>query len=302
MNTKPLAATGVNLPEVGLGTWGYHGGVEPLRAGFDLGALFVDTAESYDSELVVGQAVRGLRERVFVASKVSPANFRPADVRRALEASLQRLGLDHLDLYQLHQPNPDVPIEETMGAMEALVDAGKVRFIGVSNFSVPQLQAARKALRRHPLVSDQVRYNLADRTIEPELLPFCQANGITVIAYSPLSREFQRIRDCDPEGALDAVARATGKTPAQVALNWCLDHDGVVVIPKGNSVAHVRENCGASGWRLTPEQRQLLDANIQFRRRGGLDAALRRLVPRGLTPMIKRSMAMLPRGLRARVR
>jgi diketogulonate reductase-like aldo/keto reductase len=301
MDTKPLAATGIKLPEIGLGTWDYHGGVEPLRAGFELGATFVDTAESYGSEPVVGQAVRELRERAFVASKVSPEHFRAADVRRALDASLQRLGLDHLDLYQLHQPNPDIPLEETLGAMEALVDAGKIRFIGVSNFSVAQMQAAQRALRKHPLVANQVRYNLADRTIEAELLPFCQAQGITVIAYSPLSREFQRIHDCDPEGALQEVACATGKTPAQVALNWCLGQPGVVVIPKGNSEAHVRENCGASGWRLTPEQRRLLDGKIQFRRRSGLDAALRRLVPGSLVPLIKRSLSLLPRGLRRRV-
>jgi len=302
MNTQPLAATGVNFPEIGLGTWDYHGGIEPLRAGFELGATFVDTAESYESEPVVGQAVRGMRERVFVASKVSPEHFRAADVRRALDASLLRLGLDHLDLYQLHQPNPAIPIAETMGAMEALVDAGKIRFIGVSNFSVAQLQAARQALRKHPLVSNQVRYNLADRTIEAELLPFCQAQGITVIAYSPLSRELQRIHDCDPEGVLPEVARATGKTPAQVVLNWCLCQDGVVVIPKGNSVAHVRENCGASGWRLTPDQKRRLDEKLQFRRRSATEMALRSMVPSGLAPLVKRSLGLLPRSLRRRMR
>lgn len=302
MNTKPLAATGVNLPEIGLGTWDYHGGIEPLRAGFDLGATFVDTAESYESEPMVGQAVRGMRGRVFVASKVSPEHFRGADLSRAADASLKRLGLDYLDLYQLHQPNSAVPIAETMNAMEALVDAGKIRFIGVSNFSVEQLNAARQALRKHPLVSNQVRYNLADRTIEAGLLSFCQKQNITVIAYSPLGRELQRIHDCDPEGALTEIARVTGKTPAQVALNWCLCQDHVVVIPKGNSVAHVRENGGASGWRLAADQKRLLDEKIQFRRRSAAETTLRGLVPRGLTPWVKRGLGLLPRSLRRRVR
>jgi len=261
----------------------------------------VDTAESYGSEPVVGQAVRGVRERVFVATKVSPDHFRAADLARAADASLTRLRLDHIDLYQLHQPNPAVPLAETMGAMEALVDAGKVRFIGVSNFSLAQLKAARRALCKHPLVANQVRYNLADRTIEAELLPYCRAQGILVIAYSPLGREWQRILDCDPEGALTEVAQATGKSPVQVALDWCLCQDGVVVIPKGNSVAHVRENCGASGWRLTPAQKRLLDEKLQFRRRSATEMALRSIVPRGFAPLVKRTLSLLPRGVRRRV-
>ena len=302
MLTKSLGATGCQLPEVGLGTWGYHGGVEPLRAGFAAGALFVDTAESYGSEEVVGQALVGMRDRVFLASKVSPGNFRPADLRQAADASLLRLGVDHMDLYQLHEPNPAVAIEETMGAMEALVDVGKVRFIGVSNFSVPEMKAAAQALRKYPLVSNQLRFNLADRTIETEVLPFCEANRITVIAYSPLGREWQRILDCDPEAVLEEIAEASGRTAAQVALNWCLCRDGVVVIPKSNSVGHVLENCEASGWRLTPRQREMLDCRIRFRRRSRWEMALRGMVPGGLAPVVKRGLARLPRSLRSRLR
>ncbi|MSR64386.1 MAG: aldo/keto reductase [Verrucomicrobiae bacterium] len=250
--------------------------------GFEVGALFVDTAESYGSEPVVGQALAGMRDRVFLASKVSAGNFHPAALRRSTDASLQRLKVEHLDLYQLHTPNPAIPIEETMGAMEELVDAGKIRFIGVSNFSVPEMKAAMRALRKHPLVANQVRYNLVDRTIESEIAPFCQANKITVIAYSPLGRELQRILDCDPGGAFAEVVQATGKTAAQVALNWCLGHEDVVVIPKGNSVSHIRENCGASGWRLTSDQRQMLDTRIQYRRRSRAGMLLRGMVPGGL--------------------
>ena len=186
--------------------------------------------------------------------------------------------------------------------MESLVDAGKIRFIGVSNFSVSEMEAAVLALHTYPLVANQVRYNLADRTIEADVLPFCQANGITVIAYSPLGRDWQRILDCDPEGVLADVARATGRTAAQVALNWCLGRDGVVVIPKSHSIAHVRENGGASGWSLTAAQREVLDSRIRFRRRSRRETALRAMLPTGLAPVVKRGLARLPRALRARLR
>ena len=218
----------------------------------------------------------------------------------AADGSLKRLGIEWIDLYQLHMPNDKVPIEETLAAMEQLVDAGKVRFIGVSNFSVAQLERARNATRKYRIVSNQVRYNVVDRTIEADLLKYCQANGITIIAYSPLARDFQSILDCDPDCALAEVARRTGKTIAQVAINWCLCKDGVVAIPRGNSTAHVVENCGASSWRLTAEQLQFLDRSIRWRRRGPMETFIRSMLP----PPMKRALGilvqMLPRGLRRR--
>jgi diketogulonate reductase-like aldo/keto reductase len=263
--------------------------------------LFIDTAESYGTEPVVGEAVRGLRDRVFIATKVSPQNFRSADLRNSVDSSLQRLGTDVIDLLQLHEPNPSIPIEETMGAMADLVDAGKVRFAGVSNFSVVQLQEAQKALGRYPIVSNQVRYNLVDRTIEKDLLQYCQANHVTVIAYSPLARGFGRIRDCDPTGVVDELARMTGRSPVQIVINWCLCKDGVVAIPKGNSAEHILENCAASDWRLSAEQVSLLDSKIQYRRRSALDMLVRRYTPRPLRSFALRSVNLLPRGLRRRV-
>lgn len=301
MLAKELATTGLRIPEIGLGTWDYYGGPEPLRRGFDAGALFVDTAESYGTEPAVADALAGRRDSVFLATKVSPGHFHHADVIRAADASLHRLRTDHLDLYQLHQPNASIPIEETMAAMETLVDAGKVRFIGVSNFSVAQLQRAQKALRKHPLVSNQVRFSLVDRTITPDLLPYCQANGITVIAYSPLARRLSRIFDGDPSGILAQVAREVGRTAVQVTLNWCLHHDRVVVIPKGNSVSHVVENCGASDWRLSPDQFRLLTEKIRFRRRGRFELFLRRHVPASLTQTLQSAVRLLPAGIRRRV-
>src|SRR5881296_2267847 len=222
MNYKGLADTTVRLPEIGLGTFNYKGGVEPLRAGITLGASLIDTAESYGTEAIVGEAIRGNRDRVFLATKVSPTHFRRPALLLAAERSLQRLRTDRIDLYQLHRPNYTVPIQETMAGMEELVDRGKVRFIGVSNFSVGQLKRAQAALSKYRIVSNQVRYSLVDRTIEPPLLHYCQRNRITVIAYSPLAQGLHRIKEMDPGNTLEKVAAVVGKTKAQVALNWCI--------------------------------------------------------------------------------
>jgi len=299
--SKELGRTGVFISEVGLGTWNYHGGPIPLQKGLEAGALFIDTAESYGTETVVGEAVRGIRDRVFIATKVSPQNFRRKDLKKSADTSLRMLGIDRIDLLQLHEPNPLIPIEETIGAMAELVDAGKIRFIGVSNFSIDQLKKAQNALGNRQIVSNQVRYSLIDRTIEEGLLQYCQEHRITVIAYSPLGREFVRIRDCDPTGVIEELGRAIRKSPAQIVINWCLCKDGVVAIPKGNSTEHILENCNASDWRLTSEQLALLDANIQYRRRSRLDMLVRRWMPGPLRSLAVRTVKVLPRGLRRRV-
>ena len=301
MNVKSLGQTGLTIPEVGLGTWNYHGGVEPLRAGFEQGALLIDTAESYGSEPVISEAIRGIRGQVFLATKVSPEHFRYKEVLKAAEESLCRLGTNHIDLYQMHHPSSEVPIDETLGAMEDLVKAGKVRFIGVSNFSLAELKEAQRAMRKQKIVTNQVRYNLIDRTIEGELLSYCQANHVSIVAYSPLSRDFQRIFDCDSKGVLLEIAKATAKTPAQVAINWCLCKKGVFAIPKGSSVGHVVENCAASGWRLEPQHLQLLDEGIKFRRRSRFEMALRRMLPRSQTGIVLAVIRNLPRGVRRRL-
>jgi diketogulonate reductase-like aldo/keto reductase len=264
--------------------------------------LFIDTAESYGTEPVVGEAVRGIRDRVFIATKVSPQNLHRTNLRQSVDASLQRLGVDMIDLVQLHEPNPSIPIDETMGAVADLMDVGKIRFAGVSNFSVIQLREAQKALGRYPIVSNQVRYNLIDRTIEKEMLHYCQANHVTVIAYCPLARGLDRIRDCDPSGVIDELARMTGKSPAQIVINWCLCKDGVVAIPKGNSTEHILDNCGASDWRLSQEQLSLLDSRIQYRRRSRFDMMVRQWMPSPLQSFAVRAVNALPRGLRRRAR
>jgi diketogulonate reductase-like aldo/keto reductase len=280
MELKELGNTGVMVPEIGLGTWKYTGGVEPLRWAIALGAFLIDTAELYRTEDVVGQAVKGNRDRVFIATKVMGSHLRYDQVMQAAESSLRQLGTDYIDLYQIHWPNPSVPIKETMRAMEALADSGQVRYIGVSNFSVKELEEARSAMTKYPLVSNQVLYNLKRREIEKDLLPYCQQNHITVIAYTPLAdgsltarpssqqgqrrgplhRAAGRLLGRESEGqGLEEVANEVGKTPAQVALNWCISHPGVITIPKSNNLARIEENCGASGRRLSENQLRQLD-------------------------------------------
>ena len=251
------------VPEIGLGTWKYRGGPEPLRRGIDLGANLIDTAEMYQTEDAVGEAIRSRRSQVFLATKVLGSYLRHDAVLRAAENSLSLLEDGVIDLYQIHSPNSGVPIAETMGAMEELVDRGMVRYIGVSNFSVAQLKEAQQAMTKCPVVSNQVLYNLKRREIERDLIPYCVDNNITIIAYTPLadgslsgrSRFFP-----DKGGAvLEQMAANVGKTPAQVALNWCLSRSNVIVISKTNSVARTVENCGASGWYLSPGQVAALD-------------------------------------------
>jgi hypothetical protein len=250
--------------------------------GLALGACFIDTAESYGTEDIVGQAIQGVRKDIFLASKVSPRHFRYSDVIQSADASLKRLKTDYIDLYQLHWPNYTIPIAETMGAMEQLVDSGKIRFVGVSNFMLSDLRDARKAMVKHKIVSNQVRYNLIDRTIENGLLAYCQKHDITVIAHSPLATGLAGIRARDPENILGRVAREKSKTVGQIALNWCLAKQGVVVIPKSNSTEHVTENCAAFDFRLSSGDLRLLDTKVRFRRRSSLEILLRRVARHAL--------------------
>ena len=263
MELKELGKTGVMVPEIGLGTWKYHGGDEPLRRGVEMGAFLIDTAEMYRNEEKVGQAIQGIRDRVFLATKVLGSNLQYDQVLRAAESSLRRLAVDQIDLYQIHWPNSRVPIKETMSAMAALVDSGMVKYVGVSNFSLKELQEAQAAMPNVPIVSNQVLYSLKRREIERDLMPYCQENRVTVIAYTPLAdgslAARPRLRPDRRVNALEEAAAQTSKTMAQVALNWCTSRSSVIAIPKSNSVERIVENCGASGWRLTPEQVLELD-------------------------------------------
>jgi len=281
VNSKKLGGTQVQVPELGLGTWQYRGGIEPLRIGIELGARLIDTAEVYGTEALVGEAIRGLRDRVFLASKVSPRHFRYNDVIRAAECSLQQLKTDYLDLYQLHWPNYTVPIAETMSAMERLVEMGKIRFIGVSNFTVAELRRAQAQLSKSRIVSNQVRYSLVDRSPEQELLRYCESNQISLLAFSPLATGLDHLRNSDREDTLGRIASSIGRTRAQVALNWCVSHPSVIAIFKADKIDHVSENCAASGWSLTKEQCEFLETGVvRHRSQSRSEQFVRRLVRR----------------------
>jgi diketogulonate reductase-like aldo/keto reductase len=274
---RPLGKTSESIPEVGMGTWGMGGemrsdyshdseAVEALRLGLDLGMTFVDTAEMYGaghSEEVVSKALEVWRKPVFVASKVSPSHFAHDDLLRSAKKSLDRLRVKRMDLYQLHWPNSRIPIAETMKAMERLVRDGLVRHIGVSNFSVDQMREAQAALSREEIVSNQVEYSLVDRAVEEEILPYCQREKLTLIAYSPLGQGRIARGRGGPFGVLDEIAERVGKSRSQVALNWLLQHKSIVVIPKASDKKHVMENAAASGWKLGAKEFQDIDKAFQ---------------------------------------
>jgi diketogulonate reductase-like aldo/keto reductase len=270
---RPLGKKSESIPEVGMGTWGMGGGMRPdpsrdseaidaLRFGLDLGMTLIDTAELYGaghSEEVVSKALEGWRKPVFVASKVSPSHFAYDDLLRSARKSLDRLRIKQMDLYQLHWPNPRIPIAETMKAMEKLVREGLVRYIGVSNFSVAQMKEAQEGLSREEIVSNQVEYSLVDRAIEEDILPYCQREKLTLIAYSPLGQGRIAGGRGGPFKAIDGIAARLGRTRSQIALNWLLHHDSVVVIPKASDKKHVAENAAASGWKLSTKDFQEID-------------------------------------------
>jgi diketogulonate reductase-like aldo/keto reductase len=258
MKRKAFGFSDVFVSEIGFGTWRYRAGSDAIHAAIDHGSTFVDTAEIYGTEPAVAEAIRGCRQRIFLATKAAPRNFRRCDLIAAAENSLKRLGTDYIDLYQLHWPNETVPIAETMAAMEKLVDAGKIRFIGVSNFDLWDLKKAEAALCRHRIASNQVSYSLIDRTVEWGLLDYCRQHQITVIAYSPLGTTFANMKAADPNGVLARVGRSTGKTEAQVALNWVTSSEQVITIASTSTANHAIENCGASGWRLSRAHYDLL--------------------------------------------
>ncbi len=263
MKLKELGSTGVMIAEIGLGTWRYKGGADTLRAGIELGATLIDTAEGYYTEDVVGEAIKGIRDKVFIATKVSGRHLAYDEVLQSAEDSLYKLGTDYIDLYQIHWPNYVYPIKDTMRAMGELADRGLVRFIGVSNFDIDEMEEAQSYLNNHPIVSNQVRYNLNDRSIERDLIPYCQTQGITIMAYTPLDdgslTKKGLLTARGKNKILSDIAAECSKTMGQVALNWCTSHENVVAIPKSNSLERTIENCGASDWRLSEEQIERLN-------------------------------------------
>jgi diketogulonate reductase-like aldo/keto reductase len=230
--------------------------VAALRLGLDLGLTLIDTAEMYadgEAEAVVAEAIAGRRDEAFLVSKVLPHHATRAGTVKACEASLRRLRTDRLDLYLLHWPG-SVPLEATVAGFRDLVQAGKIRYWGVSNFDAAEMEALAAIDGGAEAACNQVLYNVSRRGIEWDLLPWCQARGIPIMAYSP----FEQGRLLGRR-ALQRVAARRGATPAQAALAWVLRKDGVIVIPKAGTPAHIREAAGALDVTLSPEDLADLD-------------------------------------------
>ncbi|QJE02260.1 aldo/keto reductase [Massilia forsythiae] len=253
MRTLPLPS-GRSIPVLGQGTWNMGedraarvAEADALRLGLDLGMTLIDTAEMYGeggAEEVVGQAIAGRRDEVFLVSKVYPHNAGRAGVAAACERSLRRLKTECIDLYLLHWRGA-VPLGETLDAFSRLREQGKIRDFGVSNFDLDDMQEAADLRHGAALATDQVLYNLSRRGVEWDLLPWCRARGLPLMAYSPLESNPDEQAALLGAPPLQAVARRHGATPAQVALAWLLRQDGVVVIPKAVQPAHVRANRAA---------------------------------------------------------
>jgi aryl-alcohol dehydrogenase-like predicted oxidoreductase len=311
MEYRKLGNSSFRISEIGLGgnTFGWtideQASMTVINYALDQGVNYIDTADRYDqgrSEEFVGKAIKTRRHEVIVASKFGRAmgegpNFRGGSrhyVMRAIEASLKRLQTDYLDLYQMHEPDPETPIEETLRALDDLVKAGKVRYIGTSNFAAWQLCEAlwtSSVNHLHSFITEQPRYHILDRKIEEELVPFCQAYKIGIIPWAPLAGGFLTGKYRKEEKApaewrlstpikiygnvltddnfcklakLEAFATGRGRTVGELAIAWLLAKPWIsTVIAGARSVEQVKANLVAVGWKLTAEEVSELDAITQ---------------------------------------
>ncbi len=265
METRVFGATGVSLPVIGQGTWEMQHDAHPvdaLRRGLDLGMIHVDTAELYGSgavERLVGEAIAGRRDEVYLVSKVIPSNASAKGTLAACERSLRALNTDYLDLYLLHWPGHH-PLAETFEAFEQLRERGHIRAYGVSNFDADELQEAVDLVGAANIACNQVYYQPCERAIEHRVLPACAALNIPVVAYSPLGNGRMPAPSSAAGKALRAIADERGVSTAQVALRFVVRHAHVFAIPKASQVAHVHDNAAAGDWALTDDEIALLEA------------------------------------------
>jgi diketogulonate reductase-like aldo/keto reductase len=231
-----------------------------LRMGLSLGMTLIDTAEIYSggrSEELIGRVIAGQRDRVFLVSKVWPNHVTGNGIARACEASLVRLGTDHLDLYLLHWPSRDTDLSSIVAAFESLRAAGKIRAWGVSNFKVSDMEGLFRVSHGDRCATNQVPYNVGSRGIERDLLPWCERHGMPVMAYSPLGGAGASLLR-DP--TLAHIGAAHSCSAAAVALAWTIRNGNVIAIPESGSAAHVKENAVALSLTLTPQELHALDA------------------------------------------
>ena len=273
MEYREFGKAGFKVSRIGMGTFFDAGGIVRARVfghhkneedkisainkGIELGINLIDTAEIYQSESYISEAIKGYkRDSLFVATKVFRWHLKYDALIKAAKQSLSRLQTSYIDLYQIHAPNRRVPIKETMSAMEHLVSEGKIKYIGVSNFTVAQVKEAQEALSKNELVSVQNEYNLANRKIEADLLPYCLENNIAVLAYVPLAHGKLTNPSPRTKEALDEISQKHGgKTPAQIALNWFLSKNELVFpIPRASKPSRVIENVGATDWQMDKDE------------------------------------------------
>ncbi|MGA3400838.1 MAG: aldo/keto reductase [Acetobacteraceae bacterium] len=268
---------GTDVPALGQGTW--HMGentrlakqeVAALKLGIELGVTLIDTAEMYGSggaEELVGEAIAGKRDGLFIVSKVLPSNASRAGTIAACERSLKRMRIDCIDLYLLHWPGSH-PLSDTVEAFGKLRDAGKIRYWGVSNFDTAEMERLAKLPAGGACATNQVLYHPDTRGIEFDLLPWCTRHRMPIMAYSPVGQGGRLLRS----PALAAVAKRHDATPAQIAIAWGMRHGSVISIPKATDPAHVRENAVAGEIRLTAEDLAEIDAkHPPPRNKQGLD-------------------------------
>ncbi|PXW43447.1 diketogulonate reductase-like aldo/keto reductase [Erwinia sp. AG740] len=259
---------GKTVPAIGQGTWFMgesaqrrRAEVSALQAGIDLGMTLIDTAEMYadgGAEEVVGEALCGRRDQVYLVSKVYPHNAGGERAIAACESSLKRLKTDYIDLYLLHWRG-GIPLTDTITAMERLQQAGKIGRWGVSNLDTRDMVELWSCQGGNQCQTNQVLYHLASRGIEYDLLPWCQQRQLPVMAYCPLAQAGQLRHDLLAHPAVVQVARQQALTPAQVLLAWVVRQSGVIAIPKASTLAHVKENAVALDVTLSPEQIAILD-------------------------------------------
>ena len=277
MQQRQFGPTGVRVPVIGQGSWTIEqtakaAAVAALRRGLDLGLSHIDTAELYGSgaaEEIVGEAIAGRRDTVFLVSKVMPSNASRTGTIAACEASLKRLGTDRLDCYLLHWRGR-FRLEDTIAGFERLKADGKILSWGLSNFDETHLEAARRIAGDGHIACNQVYYQLQERGIEHRVIPWCEAHGVAVVAYSPFgSGDFPEPRSSGGQ-ALAGVARARGATPRQVALAFLTRRPSLFTIPKAVTVPHVEENAGAADLTLTDAEMADIDRAFPLGRHTGL--------------------------------
>lgn len=278
MRTAPFAHTGIDVPVIGQGTWNIEHddpdeAVAALDAGLDAGMTHIDTAELYgrgDVERLISPIVRQRRDEIFLVSKVLPQNASYDRTLKACEQSLQRLGTDHLDVYLLHWRESGTPLEETFRAFDALQQAGKIRYYGVSNFDVEDLEEAVGIVGEGRIVCNQVLYHLNERSIEQRVIPWCKEHGIAVVAYSPFgSGRFPSTRT-NGGRVLASIAERRNISVYQVALAFLVQQGNVFAIPKAARVEHVLDNALAGDLELTRAEMQSISDAFPMKPRKSL--------------------------------